>query len=76
MNFVSGGEVKLAVSLLVGCLGYEVFYVEKHKKYLNFYFDMLGKVVIFAPQFRAEAIIYIMEVGVGAFIYISVYMTL
>ena len=37
---------------------------------------MLGKVVIFAPQFRAEAIIHIMEVGVGAFIYISVYMTL
>ena len=37
---------------------------------------MLGKVVIFALQFRAEAIIHIMEVGVGAFIYISVYMTL
>ena len=57
-------------------MGMKFFYVEKHKKYLNFYFDMLGKVVIFAPQFRVEAIIYIMEVGVGAFIYISVYMTL
>ena len=37
---------------------------------------MQNKNIKFATQFHAEAIIYIMEVGVGAFLHISVYIAL
>jgi len=49
---------------------------KKNKNIVHFYFDMQNKNLKFVAQFHAEAIIYIMEVGVGAFLHISVYIAL